>query len=169
MPLTRAALRLCDLEGLVADETFVKIQLYDEQKNEGETYWAEPLGNSLYKLQNIPFFATRLNLFDIVTCQEEPNALPIILEVKESSGHRTVILRFTEPSFQERWNFQENPWEVRKFETLRSLAEQGVTWEWGDEFLLALDVPPESDYAAVIELLTLGKQNGRLDFKPTWN
>lgn len=151
------------------EEMFVKIKLYDEQKNQSETYWAEPLGNSLYKLQNIPFSAIGLNLFDIVACQQESNELPVIIEVKESSGHRTIRLGFTSPSFQERWNLQENLWELRKLETLHSLADLGVTWEQGDEFHLALDVPPESDYAAVIELLTLGKQNGTLEFEPTWD
>lgn len=68
----------------------------------GESMWALPAGPSLYKVNNIPFFADGINLHDVVRCTEDdPEGLPEIQEVVERSGHRTYQVLFNGEATEE--------------------------------------------------------------------
>lgn len=61
----------------------------------GEAFWATPLGNDLYKIENVPFYAYGLNFHDIVRAtSESENTKPEIKELIEQSGHRTFRVFF---------------------------------------------------------------------------
>ncbi len=52
----------------------------------GESMWAEPLGNDLYKIENVPFYAYGLNYQDTVRATpESEDQIPEIRELVKKS------------------------------------------------------------------------------------
>src|SRR4051794_37782486 len=63
----------------------------------GESFWAKPLGDDLYELNNIPFSAYDLHLYDIVRAvSPSPDRIPEIAEVVRRSGHKTLRVLISE-------------------------------------------------------------------------
>jgi len=113
------------------------------------------LGDDLYRLDNIPFFAYGLNYRDIVRAvQETEDTLPEIKEVVQASGYQTVRLYFEE---------EENTKIVE--DVLRSIKPFGISYERAEDRFIALNVKPESDLPAVIRRLEEYTQLGLLEFE----
>jgi hypothetical protein len=109
----------------------------------GESLWAEPLGNDLYKIENIPFYAYGLNFQDIV--RATPDSDKFILEIREliePNGHRTFRVFFNKSIEREQ---QEN--------ILDSMMEFGITYERADKIYVALDLKPDGNYKAIYDKL----------------
>ena len=81
------------------EENLTKIHL-DLPRNEevgGESFWAEDLGDDLYRMRNTPFYAYGINFDDIVYAKAQSEDLkPSILKVHEYSGHKTLRVIFSE-------------------------------------------------------------------------
>lgn len=55
-----------------------------------ETIWATPLGDSLYRIENTPFFVDDISYQDIVFAKEEgEGTIPIVRGVTKRSGNST--------------------------------------------------------------------------------
>ena len=85
---------------------YVKICYEFQADDEGNTFpdeivWAYPLGDNLYKVENVPENIEELNLHDVVKCKEGPNQLPNIVEVVRRSGNRTLRVEFREETSAE--------------------------------------------------------------------
>jgi hypothetical protein len=55
-------------------------------ESSGERYWAKPLGDDLYELRNVPWYAYRLNLADVVRAVSEEPELWCPTSSKSSSA-----------------------------------------------------------------------------------
>lgn len=121
----------------------------------GESMWAAPLGNDLFKIENVPFYAYGLNFNDIVRASSDSDEhIPEIRELVEQSGHRTFRVFFQKPVMRE---MQE--------EILESLKELTISYERVNETFFSLDMQPKGDYQAVFNRLDELMEKGILGFE----
>ena len=118
---------------------YVKIRykfLKDEQEDffDSETVWSKPLGDNLYRIENIPEFIEELNLHDVVRCQENPDELPTIVEIVCQSGNRTLRLEFR----------KETPAEIA-VNALWDLREKQISYEKAGVGRYILNIEPNID------------------------
>lgn len=116
----------------------------------GESMWATPLGNDLFKIENVPFYAYGLNFHDIVRATPDSDEqIPEVRELVEPSGHRTF-----------RVFFQKHISQDKQEEILASLKELTISYERANEIYFSLDMQPEGNYQAVFDKLDeLMKEN----------
>lgn len=103
----------------MSDENLAKlhIDLPNHWAIGGESMWATPLGNDLYRIENVPFFAYGLNFLDIVLAKSESEDLiPEICSVVTPSGHRTYRIMFDKKLNRD-----------KQVELLASLEQKGVS------------------------------------------
>ena len=144
-------------KGNVDEEGFekIRIDLPNHWAIGGESMWAEPLGNDLYKIQNVPFYAYGLNFHDIVRATADSDELkPEIRELVEPSGHRTFRLFFKKGIKRE-----------QQEEILDSFQELHVSYERADKIYVALDMKPVGDYQSVFDKLEEYEKQGILGFE----
>lgn len=139
------------------DENLTKIHL-ELPKNQdvgGETFWAEDLGNDLYRMRNTPFHAYGLNFYDIVYAKAESEELkPSILNVHKYGGHKTLrVIFLDEASGKER------------SARLSTLSKYKAYHENANSTLFAIDVEPEGDYDAVCDILYQWELEGFLSYE----
>lgn len=121
----------------------------------GESLWAEPLGNDLYKIENVPFYAYGLNFHDIVRATADSDELkPEIRELIETSGHRTFRLFFKKHIHKE-----------RQTEIIETFKELHVSCERANDIYIALDMKPAGNYQAVFDKLEELEQDDVLGFE----
>ncbi|QHL86991.1 DUF4265 domain-containing protein [Nibribacter ruber] len=109
----------------------------------GESMWAEPLGNDLFQIENVPFYAYGLNFKDIVRATSDSEELkPEIRELIKPSGRRTFRICFKSQVSREQQEV-----------ILESFFEHHVSYERADDIYVALDMKPEGDYQAVFDKL----------------
>ena len=134
--------------------TKVHIPLPENRHTGGEALWALPLGDDLFELRNVPFYAYGLNFYDVVLAvQPTPDQKPSVLKVHRLGGHRTAWVTFCdERSGQER------------SELLKELNEWKGYYENADGTYFAIDVEPGGDYPAVLARLSAWQALGYLEF-----
>ncbi len=115
-----------------------------------EELWTTPLGEGLYRIENIPFFARGIARGDIVSAVEEDGSL-MFGEVVEQSGHSTIRLII--------YNEYAVPAIIERF------LNQGCEAETTFAKLVALDVPPEVNLEDIREKLDLGFTQGQWDYE----
>lgn len=121
----------------------------------GESLWVTPLGDNLYKLENIPFYAYGLNYHDIVRAVSDSSEdKPEIQELVKKSEHRTFRIYFEKAIGRE-----------RQEEILDSMKDLTVSYERANQIYFSLDVKPEGNYDAVFDKLVEFEQNGILGFE----
>ena len=109
----------------------------------GESLWAEALGNDLYRIRNVPFFAYGLNFYDIVRATADSADLkPEIRDVVEPSGHKTLRIIFPKHVSRE-----------EQIQLLDQLEEHSASYERADEKNVAIDIEPEGSYSNVYDKL----------------
>ena len=116
----------------------------------GESFWATPLGNDLFKLENIPFYAYGVNFHDIVKATSDSDeVIPEIRELVKPSGHQTF-----------RVFFEKNIDRQRQEEILNSMKDLTISYERCNEIFFSLDIQPNGSYQAVFDRLDqLEKEN----------
>ena len=102
---------------------------------QGENLWAYSVGDHLYKLQNIPFFAEHLNVADIVFCDESDDSLPVINRLIKWSGNRTLRVAFTDESPDDKC-----------VDIIWELTKQNISYEVAAYKGYVFNVKPENDY-----------------------
>lgn len=107
----------------------------EEAEGESESLWAYSLGNQLYELQNIPFFAEHLSVEDIVRCKETDDDLPVIEELVKRSGNRTLRVIFKD----------ETPDNIC-IDIMKELRKHEIFSEKVSHKRFMFNIPPTSDY-----------------------
>ena len=120
-----------------------------------ESFWAEPLGDDLYRLDNIPFYAYDLHYQDVVRAiSRSSGQIPTIAEVVQPSGHKTLRVVFDEDLQEE---------DVQRL--LDGLTARNVGYECSHGHFYTLNVPPDADYKAVCDLLWRQESAGWLTYE----
>jgi hypothetical protein len=114
--------------------------------NEIETPWAEQVGDGLFRLDNMPFFAYGISADDIVEASPTENEGMFRFErVVRPSGNRTVRVIFEEGRSATDADGQ------AMFERLVQL---GAEYEGANPSYVVVTVPPATDLSAVTALFT---------------
>jgi uncharacterized protein DUF4265 len=121
----------------------------------GEALWARSLGGDLYEIDNIPFHAYGINYRDVVRATADaPDLKPEVREVTRASGHQTLRIFFQDLPAPERLTF------------LSALGERfGTDFEGKDDRYFAVDVPLQSNYAAIRDHLDTCMAKAWLDYE----
>ncbi|MDX2248414.1 MAG: DUF4265 domain-containing protein [Bacteroidia bacterium] len=133
----------------------IHIDLPNHWATGGESFWATPLGDDLFRLENVPFYAYGLNFHDIVraTCDSEEQK-PEIREIVAMSGHRTF-----------RVYFEKNIERPIQEEILDSMRDLKISYERATKTFVSLDMQPEGNYQAVFDKLDELEQQNILVFE----
>lgn len=120
-----------------------------------EAFWAEPLGDDLYRLDNFPFYAFNLHFRDVVRALEDgTSAFPTIVAVAQPSGHKTLRVLF-DAGLSER--------EIQGL--LDELVAAGAEYERAQGRFYAVNVPPSAGYQDICDRLWRLEQDGRLQYE----
>lgn len=129
----------------MSEEELIKIHidLPNHWATGGESMWAKPLGDNLYQIENVPFFAYGLNYLDIVRAESDSaERQPEIKELITPSGHRTF-----------RVIFRKHIERQQQDEVLNSLKEFSISYERASANSISLDMQPSGDYQSVFDQL----------------
>jgi len=104
-----------------------------------------------YILDNIPFFVENIALGDLIEVSDDNDGRLWFSRIIEDGGHSTL------------WAFVED---LQTMETLRStLHGLGLRSEAdAKRGMVALDLPPDVDYASVAQYLDKGEKQGRWEY-----
>jgi hypothetical protein len=116
-----------------------------------ENLWAVPVGEGLFRIDNIPFFAQSIALGDIVAASPEEGLLRF-KEVVQPSGHSTVRLILYDEA--------EVPKVLEHFKQLGCDSERSHI-----PGLIAIDVPPSISWASIQWELETGHSQERWDYE----
>jgi hypothetical protein len=120
--------------------TRVSFELSDEDGfgPAGESIWARPLGDDRYEIRNIPFLVGAAALGDVVRAvSSQPNELPVVTEVVQRSGNRTLSV------------FCEADRHSEMVANIKAIGA-GVGLEAAAPGAYAVNIPPDLDLAEVI-------------------
>jgi hypothetical protein len=115
--------------------------------DEVETLWAFDLGGGRYRLDNLPWYAYRVSLGDVLEAAPDGAGQLQMLRVVSKSGNRTLRLIYEGADLHTAW-----PTEIQ--ETMDWLVERGCSYEGANRRYQAVNVPPEVDLTAVTTFLT---------------
>lgn len=133
----------------------IHIDLPNHWATGGESMWAEPLGDNLFKIKNAPFFAYGLNYDDVVRATADSESLkPEIRALVESSGHRTFRLFFNKELTRE-----------QQEDILDSFQVLHVSYERANDTYVVLDLTPEGSYSSVFDKLDGYEKQELLSFE----
>ena len=135
---------------------YVKICYEFQADDEGNTFpdeivWAKPLGDNLYKVENVPENIEELNLHDVVKCKEESNQLPVIVEVVRRSGNRTLRVEFKEETSAE-----------NAVDVIMKLREKQVLYEKASARRYMFNIEPSTNYENIRDFLKSKEEEGLL-------
>jgi hypothetical protein len=136
------------------DPVKIRVPLSDEYEAESETFWAIPLGDALYEIQNVPMLAEGLHVLDVVRCDEEPGHLPIVREVVRPSGYRTIGIMFADEASQD-----------ERVDVLYDLAKLRVMGERATESIFYMAIAPDVDIVAICDYLDTKANQGLLAYE----
>lgn len=121
----------------------------------GESMWAKPLGNNLFKIKNIPFYVYGLNFHDIVRATADPEELkPRIRELVEPSGHKTFRVFFNKDIKR-----------GQQEKVLDLMKELTISYERANDTFFSLDMEPTGNYQGVFDRLEEFEKQNILDFE----
>ena len=119
-----------------------------------ECVWARPIGDGLFVLDNVPFFAFGLGLGDKIYAQRASDSLLEFAGVAEHSGHSTYRV------------FVDDSVESDRIETCwQQLQSLGCGRELGTAGLWALDVGPSVNLSSVYRVLERAEAEGVWSFE----
>jgi hypothetical protein len=119
----------------------VKVEI--RTNDEVETLWAQPLGNSLYRLDNTPWYAYGVSWRDVVEATPQDGGFPLFTRVVDKSGYRTVRVIVRDDA---------------ELEQLKAgVLALGCTFEGAWSKLISIDVPAEASLEAVRDFLIDGR------------
>lgn len=130
----------------------VIITYYDLEDNlSEETLWIDSLGNNLYQIKNIPFFAPNIAYNDIIKVEDDEGVL-YFEEIIKTSENSTIHIVFFKDEFIEN--------------TTKEIESLGCSWEgMHNQKILAIDVPFNVNYTKVKEYLDTLFDTNILDYR----
>jgi len=144
-----------------AGRDHVKVHFDLSQDDDGyppatsETLWAVPMGESRFRIDNIPFFVYDVSCFDIVSAQKTSSGQLKYDSLLEPGGHSTIRVIFYDQPRDPR-QLTERISGLRK-----SFRELGCSSELSHiPSLVAIDIPPEVALAKAKLILDNGKKQG---------
>ena len=137
-----------------ASTTRVHVDLPNHWATSGETFHADSLGDGIYRLQNVPFFAYGLNFLDVVAAAPDANGIRVIQRVVTASGRRTLRVKFA-GSLERK----------RQEQLLGALCNDAVSYERATGALIAFDIKSKSAFDALFKQLESLSDQGLLDFE----
>jgi len=145
-----------DRQRAESSEGLVKVT-FDLPEKEGalatESLWAEPIGDNLYRLRNVPFYLRGFSEQDTVRAEEHEGRLAVT-DIVERGGHSTYRIFLPEQTTEEQFA---KDW--------ASLRELGCTYERATRRLVGVDVPPHADVYAAYNVLEKGERDGLWEFE----
>ena len=129
-----------------AKERLVKIVLRDGEGNDAhvETPWAKQVGENLYELDNLPWYAYGISCGDIVEAFPSEDGLPEFRRVVRKSGNRTVRVILKPPANES----------TDSKSLLDRLVSMGCNYEGMDHSYVAVNIPPTASFGDVCAFLT---------------
>ncbi len=116
--------------------------------------WAEPLGSGRYRVESCPFFAYGVSREDVVRAGgASGQEAPALEDIVEKSGHRTLRLALDAAVELDAPGVKS---------LLERLLQLGCTYELLRPKIVAIDLPPEVDLAAVADVLQAQAREGAL-------
>jgi Domain of unknown function (DUF4265) len=131
------------------------VKVFVRHSSGTESLWAESLGADRYRLANSPFVVYGLSHRDIVIAKSDEEGLLQFVDVSERGGHSTYRLLLSNL-------ISSNQFRLAHWPAFRIL---GCTFEQAGERLFAIDVPSESDVAAIYHELEAGESKGLWEFE----
>ena len=117
-----------------------------------ESVWATKEGN-YYRINNIPFLAPNIALNDLVSAEEDDDAL-YFNKLIMSSGHSTVQIIFLLDDSEIRETVE------------KDLLEMGCSWEESHrKDLISVDIPPMVSYSVIKKYLDKGESKNLWSYK----
>ena len=125
-----------------------------------ETLWAVPMGESRFRLDNIPFFVCGVSCFDIVSARKEAGGKIKYDRLIEPGGHSTIRVVFYDQPNDPR------PLEERVSGLRKSFRELGCSSELSHiPTLISIDIPPEVALAKAKLILDVGQKQELWDYE----
>jgi hypothetical protein len=119
---------------------------------EVESLWGVKIVDSIFRIDNIPFYIRGIALGDVVRAKPTTDGALQFESIVKNSGHSTVRVVFFKPEAQE--------------DLCKNLEALGCQWEGAFEpSLIAIDVPPSSNLSVVLELLKTGCEKDLFDYE----
>jgi len=109
----------------------------------GESMWAEPVGDDIYRLENVPFFCYGINFQDELKALPDDDDILEVSEVVKRSGNKTIRICFDKTIASKD---SQEPY----LNVLRNLDCSLERW---DETYLAINIRKTADYNQVYEQL----------------
>jgi len=122
----------------------------DQRGVKTESLWAERVGPGQFRILNSPFFLFGISAADVVEAEEGIDGLRF-RNIVSRGGHSTyrVFLQngrtIKHPDFHSYW---------------KPISRLNAMFENADDHLIAVDIPPGTDVAAIYKLLDKGEQDG---------
>jgi hypothetical protein len=139
------------------DTSLVKIhiELPNHWATGGESMWARSLGDDLYAIDNVPFYAYGLNAEDVVRAVSlAPDLKPEIQVVVRPSGRRTI-----------RVHFHEDTKEDVRIAFVEQLQRFGAGFERATSRLFAIDINPDGNYDGLRDHLDRAEASDTLAYE----
>jgi hypothetical protein len=140
---------------------FVKVRFKLERDEDGwppadsEGLWAEPLSDT-FRIANTPWFVRNLASDDVVIAHAGSDGVLWATGKARWSGHLTIRVL----------PLRDGQGLAARQAVLDAFRPLGVEGEGVAQFgLVALDIPPDADLAAVKELLHCGTADGRWEYE----
>jgi hypothetical protein len=119
----------------------------------GESLCVKDLGDDLYEIQNVPFCAYGLNWGDVVRATADSLDLkPEVREVVRRSGNKTLRVSF-------------NVSQEQQGVYIEAIEAKGGWIERANATFICINVPPEANYAEVLEYLEQQDASGALEYE----
>lgn len=143
----------------LADEGYVKVRMTDLEGVHTETVWAVMVSPGRFRIDNVPWFAYRVSVGDIVEGNQYADGMYDLTRVIEPSGNRTIrmILPDGESSDSERGKA-----------ILGEVTEIGCSFEGANGRYFGVTVPPEVTLSEVADLMVRAGVTWEYA-NPTWD
>jgi hypothetical protein len=139
-----------------SESGLVKV-IFDLSKDNGpdatETLWAERVGDSTFRLRNVPVFAYGFSEQDTVKVEDRDGSL-FVTGAEARGGHSTYRVYLPTNTTDEKFALDWKP-----------LENLGCTYERANRRIVAIDVPPSADVYAVYTVLEYGEKDGCWEFE----
>jgi Domain of unknown function (DUF4265) len=158
-----------DPGGAMGDQ-FVKVVFELARDEDGwppaasEGLWAVPVSPDVVRLDNTPFFARGVAADDLIRVRREADGRLRAAGLLEWSGHCTIRIIV----------FRDGQLGGSRQQVLDMFAPLGATGEGIERYaMVALDIPPDAEIAAIRRLLLRGQRDGWWDYEegcigPAW-
>jgi len=121
-----------------------------------EGLWARRVAPDVVRLDNTPWFVCNVACGDLVRVRQGDDGLLWVTDKLQWSGHCVIRLI----------PFRDGPWQDSGQWILDAFAPLGVSGEGIEQYgMVALDVPPDADLAAIRRLLQDGQRDGWWDYE----